>query len=237
MLKFIFIILSVFVTTPLWAQERVYLKACSIEYSAEALVKFARSLASPLDQIDQDNTQPCIDIFTSIAKQDLFVRGLKLKFRNIEIDTVDSAPSIVSGEHQCHLQFISEAQQKQNERQGQIIISNKNIQGKIYDQQYSGEQSQTASLMASHLRSSITIDWHTFSATCRKNNNGASVDIEISGPTLNLKNSIYLSPNTKQYLGEVSRNTSGSGHQVGTIGIGGNSGIGNETKKIFIQLR
>jgi hypothetical protein len=222
--------------TKSYAQERIYLKACSDQHSAIELARFAQSLASPIDQVDADPTQNCIDIFTASAKEDLFRRGLRLKFGNIQIDSVDGAPSVISGENQCQLQFVSEGSQNANSINGSIHIGHK-VTGQIYSNQSSSSGQQSAMLLAGPVRSSISFDQHSFAATCKKVNAGAEIELDITGPSLNLKNSIFLSSNSKQFLGEITKQNNGQNNQIGTQNIGGMNQGQNEVRKIYLQLR
>jgi hypothetical protein len=232
-----FISLILLLTIPLlFAQEKIYLKACSDQHLASELSRFAQSLASPLDQVDMDSNQNCIDIFTSSTKEDLFRRGLTLKFGNIQIDSVTGAPSTVSGDNQCQLQFFSEANQNTNDLNGSIEISKK-LSGDIYAKQVNISDQQSAMLLAGPIKSTIIFDMHSFSASCRKSNNGAEVELEVSGPSLNLKNSLFLNSNGKQFLGEISRNNNKQNKRFDTQNLGATNLKTSETRKIYLQLR
>jgi hypothetical protein len=232
-----FIILILLLNIPLlFAQEKIYLKACSDQIRAIELSRFAQSLASPLDQVEPDTNQNCIDIFTSSTKEDLFRRGLALKFGNIHIESSTGAPNIVSGDNQCQLQFISEATQNTNALNGSIEISKK-IAGDIYARQVNISDQQSAMLLAGPIKSSIIFDMHSFSASCRRSSAGAEVELEVSGPSLNLKNSLFLNSNGKQFLGEISRNNSKQNKRFDTQNLGATNLKTSETRKIYLQLR
>jgi len=236
----LFLVIFFFLITSIKAQEKIYLKACSDQYDGALLAKFAHSLASPLDQIDIDSSQNCIDIFTASAKEDLFRRGLRLKFQDIQIDSVNGAPNILNAmttsDNQCQLNFISEGRRDSHSINGNIHIGHK-ISGQIYAHQVNNSAQQSAMLLAGPRRSSISFDMHSFSATCKRSNAGAEVEIEVNGPSLNLRTSIVLNNNSKQFLGEIHKQHSGNSNKIETPSIGGSAEGNMEIRKIYVQLR